>query len=106
MVEYRHLQIGKEVRFLHGFYEVEKENVIKHRGRDLLVVIGHAILDNSCCGLSGLRYALVPGYILKWKYRSDENGHISQVEPVHEDDKEEIEEKLKSTEIISQVIFW
>ncbi len=105
--EYVHAEIGEEVRFISGYYIVDEERRTDYNGRELLVVIGHAIVDNSCCGRTGCRYALVPGYIVKWKSRKNENGiDVTEVQPI-KDEKEQrtITKDLQSKEVLQQVNF-
>ena len=89
-------------------YMVEQEERVEFDGKELLVVLGYGIIDSSCCGEGGCRYALVPGYILKWKETSDEKGRkITEVEPVRDEaEQKEIEKHLKEKEKVQQVNFW
>lgn len=105
--EYKHIGIGKEIRFISGFYEVEEEKRIDFKDEEVLVVIGHAIVYNACCGMGGCRYALVPGKIKRWRDKRDEEGNeFTEVEPLNDEEKRELEKALKDTEVIQQVIFW
>lgn len=107
MKEYAHAQIGQEIEFISGYYVVDEERRISFKGRDLLVVLGHAIIDNSCCGTGGCRYAFVPGYVVTWKTKSNEGGsEISEVEPVaDQEERLEIQKFLRETEVVQQVNF-
>lgn len=105
--DYTHIDTGKEIRFISGFYEVEEEKKVKLGEDEVLVIIGHAIVDTSCCGMGACRYALVPGKIRKWKYKKSEtHNEITEVEPLNEKEKEKFEKTLKESEVINQVIFW
>ena len=105
--EYTHAAIGEEVRFISGYYEVTEERRMPHGEGELLVVFGNAIIDNSCCGRGGCRYALVPGYVVNWKHRKNEDGlEVTEVRPVREEqEKKEIRKKLQESEILQQVNF-
>ena len=49
----------------------------------MLYLVGYAVVDNSCCGVGGMAYALVPGFVLDWKSKTNDDGlAISLVEPV------------------------
>lgn len=61
--EFIHRPIGEEVRAISGSYTLEKEMKLPHADREVLVVLGHAFIDSSCCGVAGCRYAFVPGYL-------------------------------------------
>ena len=49
-------------------------------------MVGGAIVDTSCCGVGGCAYALVPGFVVDWKYRRNEGGlAVSRVEPIRDE---------------------
>ena len=62
------------MRAIGGSYTLEKEMKLLHADREVLVVLGHAFIDSSCCGVAGCRYAFVPGYLQGWHDRSSEDG--------------------------------
>ncbi|HOX27609.1 MAG TPA: hypothetical protein PLQ76_00495 [bacterium] len=84
---------------------VEKEVRIPFRGRDLLVVFGYAIIDKSCCGGSGCRFAQVPGYVVKWKHAEDASGAaVTEVERItDESERREIHELIDAAEPHCQI---
>ncbi len=94
------------INTISGYYTIEKEESIDFKGRDLLCVTGMGVIDSSCCGVGGCRYALVPGYVKS--SRRDEGGSIiSEVEPVGiPEEKAEITRLLKEQEVVTQVEFW
>ncbi|MBW1704436.1 MAG: hypothetical protein JRJ86_04645 [Deltaproteobacteria bacterium] len=106
--EYVHVELNKEVEAISGHYLFEAENVLKHNGREVLYLIGHAVMDTSCCGVGGCRYALVPGYLIEWKNKKDHAGNpVSEVEPISDDkSKSEIQSMIKEIEIINQIQFY
>lgn len=63
-----------EVWAISGGYELDTEGKIEVDGREILYAVVNAVVDSSCCGSWGCRYALVPGYVLTWKYRENEEG--------------------------------
>lgn len=105
--EYNHLEPGEEIRGVSGYYTMEKEMRIPHAGREALVVLGHTIIDNACCGAGGCRYALIPGFIVEWRARTSSRGEpVSLVEPI--DDAETqlaIETIVNSLEVVTQIVF-
>lgn len=105
--EYVHAEIGEEVRFISGYYIIDEERRMGHNGRELLVVIGHAIVDNSCCGRTGCRYALVPGYIVNWKSRKNDQGiDVTDVDPIKDESLQRtIAKNLQANEVLQQVNF-
>ncbi|MCD6225436.1 MAG: hypothetical protein J7K32_07980 [Deltaproteobacteria bacterium] len=94
------------INTISGYYTIEKEESIDFKGRDLLCVTGMGVIDSSCCGVGGCRYALVPGYVQSSD--QDENGVIiSEVEPVFsKEEKAEITKILKEQKVVTQVEFW
>lgn len=103
--DYLHIPPGEEIRFINGFYVVEEEKKLKGKRGEILVIIGYLIVDNSCCGTGGCRYALIPGYIRKWHYRKENGKVVTRIECLEEEEKKEIEEVLKKN-FLQQVIFW
>ena len=104
--EYTH-ELNREVRSISGGYEFEREGNLQIDGREVLYVVGNAVVDSSCCGVGGCRYALVPGYVRQFKTRQDEQGlWISEVEPIIDRaTRQEITRVLKEKEIVQQVLF-
>ena len=104
--EYTH-ELNREVRSISGGYEFEREGNLQIDGREVLYVVGNAVVDSSCCGVGGCRYALVPGYVRQFKTRQDEQGlWISEVEPIIDRaTRQEITRVLKEKEIVQQVQF-
>ena len=73
----------KEFHSISGRYEFDTEGQIKIEGKEILYVLGNAVMDTSCCGFWGCRYALVPGYVVKWKYKKDDKGNpVSIISPI------------------------
>lgn len=105
--EYTH-ELEKEVLSISGRYELEKEEIMDHNGREILYVVGSAVVDSSCCGNGGCRYAIVPGFIRAWKSKINKAGFpISEVEPITEQIlRAGIRKILEKKEWVSQVQFW
>jgi hypothetical protein len=104
--EYTH-ELNREIRSISGGYELETEGKLQIDGREVLYVVGNAVVDSSCCGVGGCRYALVPGYVRQFKTRQNEKGlWVSEVEPiVNKAICREITRILKEKEIVQQVQF-
>jgi len=109
-VEFVHPRLGEEVQALAGYYTLLKELRLKHNNREILCITGLGAVEASCCGSRSFHYAIVPGYVVSWKSRVNEEGlPVSEVEPVSEEaTKQEIVETLEATEGIfqSDVEFW
>lgn len=109
-MEYIHqiLNDDEQVKTISGYYTIDREMRLEYKNRELLCVLGIGIIDSSCCGVGGCRFALIPGYILKWKNAKNEDGmDITEVEPVSDDQsKQDIKQLLEKEEIITQINFW
>lgn len=106
--DYIHPVLNEEVTAIGGHYTTEKEQRIAVGGRELLYILGHAVVDTSCCGVGGGRFVVVPGWVLRYKYRTDDSGRpVSEVEPVdeNEDTKREITRLIETHELYSSVRF-
>jgi hypothetical protein len=106
--EYTHAELGQEVRSITGYYIPEKEERLKYKGKEVLYVFGAAVVDNSCCGAGGCGYALVPGYVVKWKNKKSKEGlPVSDVEPIRDNaERQEIAAIVKKKESVNDVNFW
>jgi hypothetical protein len=107
MPEYCHQEPGTEVRFIAGHYTIVSEERIAHRGRELLIVVGIAAVESTCCGTQGCRFVNVPGYVLAWKNRRTREGSpASEVESVeNEAVQTEIRQLLGRRFLHSQILF-
>ena len=107
MSEYKHQEQGTEVRFIAGHYTIVEEQRIAHHGRELLVVVGIAVVESTCCGTQGCRFLNVPGYVVAWKHRRTENGiPVSEVESVeNEQAQADIRQLLEPHFPHSQILF-
>jgi hypothetical protein len=105
---YIHRPIGEEVRAIGGSYTLEREIKLLHDDREVLVVLGHAFIDSSCCGIAGCRYAFVPGYLQSWHDRQNEEGlPVSAVESIRDQaEQRAIEEMVREEELIHSIEFW
>ncbi len=106
--QYIHRPIGEEVRAIAGAYTLEKEIQVPHADRLALVVLGHAFVDSSCCGVTGCRYAFVPGYVRGWHdHRSEEGLPVTTVESIRDrTEQRAIEEAIRAQELIQSIEFW
>ena len=84
--DFVHPKLNEEVTAIAGHYTHEKEERVSVNGKDVLYILGYGVVDTSCCGMGGCRFALVPGYLLNYRYREDESGNpVSSVEPIGDD---------------------
>lgn len=99
---------GDDIFSIAGRYHIEKEERIVHNGKEVLYIIGQAIVDSSCCGSGGCRYAVVPGFIVSWRSGINKEGiPTSVIESIKDEKtKKEISERIRDRERVSQVQFW
>jgi len=111
-IEYTHLPLGEEIRALAGYYCPGKENILKYKDREVLYVTGNAALESSCCGSGCWCYANVPGYVLRWQYRTNERGlPVTEIEPVRDKaDQDSIKKLIRETDPqaqgVCEIYFW
>ncbi|MBN1881623.1 MAG: hypothetical protein JW885_05570 [Deltaproteobacteria bacterium] len=106
--DYVHQDMNEEVTAISGHYTNEKEDTVTINGKEVLYILGHAVVDTSCCGMGGGRFALIPGYLLKHHYRTDDDGkNVSQVEPIEDDwdIKKEIIHQIEQRESYCNIRF-
>ena len=104
---YIHHELNREVTAIGGHYVLTKEVRLPFEGREILYIVGYAVVDNSCCGVGGMAFALVPGFILDWKGKTSNDGcAISLVEPIHDEAAQrEIRQLIERREVVHQVSF-
>jgi hypothetical protein len=105
--DYVHPELNREVTAIGGHYVPVKEARLPVDGREVLYVAGYAVIDTSCCGTGGCGYALVPGFILDWKYRRNEGGlSVSRTEPIRDPEvQDRVRRLIQEREMVNQVNF-
>jgi hypothetical protein len=105
--DFVHPKLGQEVSAIGGHYVFGKEVRLPHNGREILYLVGYAVLDSTCCGVGGSAYVLVAGYIKHWKYKENQNDRpVSQVEPICEwIEQKLIKKMIQKKEMVFQVTF-
>jgi hypothetical protein len=89
MEDYTHHEIGEEVHFVAGHYEIVEEGRLTHDGKEFIYLLGVATIDNSCCGHTGCRFLFIPGYVHSWKTKTNSRGRMtSEVEPIIDGQKQ------------------
>jgi hypothetical protein len=106
-IEYVHQKLNQEVTAIGGRYALVKEVRLPFREREVLYLVGYGMFDTTCCGVGGSAYALVPGFILDWRYRTNEDGlAVSRIEPIHNGVVQtEVRRLIKEREMVLQVTF-
>jgi hypothetical protein len=107
-IEYVHEEMNQEVNTISGRYVLYKEARLFFHDREILYIVGYAVIDNSCCGSGGCGFAVVPGYIISWRSKTNDQGiHISQLEPIRDQTtRREVSQLIQDMEIVNQVQFW
>lgn len=105
--EYIHPDPQSEVRSVSGGYHLEKEGRAVVGGREVLYLVGYGVVDSACCGTGGMRYALVPGYLVSYHARTNSEGRpVSEVEPIEDSDaRQSVSSLIQLRESIQQVQF-
>jgi hypothetical protein len=90
-----------------GSYFMLKEARLQLNGEEILYLIGTAIFDTTFCGTGGCAYALVPGFIWMWQYKTDANSRpVSRFKSISEDRiRKKIREMIFKKESVHQVDF-
>lgn len=105
--EYAHRELNEEIRSISGQYTLTDEVRLPFGDRELLYILGHAVMDSSCCGAWGCGYAMVPGFIKQWKAKKDAFGRfVSLMEAITNPElKEKIRALVINRERVQEVWF-
>ncbi len=105
--DFSHPELNVQVTAIGGSYFMLKEARLHLNGENILYLVGTAIFDTTCCGTGGCAYALVPGFIREWQYKTDTDGRpVSRVRPVFEERiRKKIREMIFKIESVHQVDF-
>ena len=107
-IRYPHLEMGKDVEIgIAGYYTPEKELRLEYNGREVLAIVGKAVVESSCCGTGNWIYSIIPGYIVKWHSGITKNGAPeSEVEPISDKQAQEnIRKTIETSENAVLVAF-
>lgn len=101
-------RIPQRVEYVNGAYELHSIKRLWEQQREILYCLGEAELDNSCCGLVGLSYALVIGEMVERDVRKTSDGHsVSVVRAISDTESQRrIRAQLLASENISEVNFY
>ena len=108
-IKYTHLELGQDVQIgIGGYYTPQKEVRLPHNGREVLYVIGQAVVESSCCGTGNWKYAIIPGYIASWQNERNEAGlPVSEVEPIRDEETQSnLRRLIETSEDATLVSFW
>ncbi len=83
MGEYIHPELNQEIEFFGGNYSLLEEGKLSYEGKEVLYLLGTAVVESSCCGRGGCAFIKVPGFVLSWKKGWSKSGQpISEVERI------------------------
>jgi len=107
LIDHVHYELNQEITAIGGHYAFLKEGTIPYGDQTVLYYVGCAVMDSTCCGVGGIAFARVPGYIHNLRYRTDANGApISRIEPILDQDSQaDIGNVLRENESVTQVAF-
>ncbi len=108
-ISYTHLELDTEVvAGIAGYYIPEQEVRLQYNGREVLYVVGQAVVESSCCGTGNWIYAIVPGYLINWQNATNEAGlSVSEVEPIRDEEAQiNIRRIIETSENATMVGFW
>ncbi len=105
--EFIHPELHREVTAIGGRYVWVKEERLPFGERQLLYLVGYAVLDTTCCGVGGFACALVPGFVVEWKSTLSADGRpVSRVEVIRDEALEaEIRRRIREVETVHQINF-
>ena len=105
--DFTHPLLGKEVTAIGGHYVFGKEIRLPYHKREVLYFVGYAVLDSTCCGVGGVAYVLVAGFIRQWKLKKNQNEcFVSRIQPIRDQaTREEVSRVIRKKEMVYQVSF-
>ncbi|MBC7228172.1 MAG: hypothetical protein H5T61_13245 [Thermoflexales bacterium] len=105
--DFTHPELNREVTAIGGHYVWVKEDRLPFEGREVLYLVGYAVLDTTCCGVGGFACALVPGFVVEWKSGvSPEGRPVSRVERIRDEAAQaEIRRCIRDSQRVHQVNF-
>jgi hypothetical protein len=105
--DYVHEKLYQEVTAIAGYYVLTEEGRLPLHEREVLFLLGYGVIDNSCCGSGSCSYAVVPGFIIHWKYTKTAEGlPVTRVEPIrYHTLQNEIRASIQQRAVVCQVNF-
>jgi hypothetical protein len=106
--DYTHQLLDKQYGGISGYYTPRKEVRLNYQSRQVLYIVGHAVVESSCCGSGNWDYVLVPGFVVDWNYRRSQSGLMtSSVQPIAQvQDVKELTSIIQASENTDCITFW
>ena len=107
MTKYTHFKLDEDVNTIAGYYTPLKEIRLQNNNREVLYIVGQAVIESSCCGTGSYGYVLVPGYIVNWQNEQNKDDlPVSEVEPIsNTESRNSIRRIIQEAEHIPQIEF-
>ena len=105
--DFSHPELNQQITAIGGSYLFIKEAILPINGEEVLYLMGNAIFDSSCCGFGGCAYAMVPGVIQSYRYRTDDAGRsVSRVAAITDAGlQEKVKALIRHKHLVHQVNF-
>jgi hypothetical protein len=106
--EYAHQVLNQQYGGLSGYYIPRREVRLGYNCREVLYIVGRAVVESSCCGTGNWDYVLVPGFILNWHCgRNQSSLDVTAVEPIDSaQDIKELTSLIEFKENTACITFW
>ena len=106
--EYIHDPLDQPIESIAGYYTPQKELKLAHNSREVLCILGYVAVESSHYLTGGGAYALIPGYIAKWKFKENEGGNpVSEVESIKDEEvRQSISSAINEIEPAKIIDFW
>ncbi len=107
-IEYIHDPLDQPIESIAGYYTPLQELRLAYNGREVLCILGYVAVESSHYLTGGGTYALIPGYIVKWKFKENNGGmSISEVEPIRDEEvRQGISAAINEIEPAKIIDFW
>ena len=102
-----HLSPGEEAQAPGWTYTVLNEEIFLINEKNILVILGEAVIGSACVGAVDIRVLIIPGYIITFHHSIDRIGRaVSIVKPIENATEIElIRKELKIKYPSLQVLF-
>jgi hypothetical protein len=84
MAQYTHPALGEEVQTHGGYFIPKEERLLPYGGREILYIVGDAVIESSCCGTGSWIYIQVPGFVDSGGPPWSSKAQVSYVEPIRD----------------------
>ena len=107
-IEYTHDKLGQPVDSIAGNYTPMKELRLSHGDREVLCILGAAAIESSPYRIGSCAYALVPGYIVNWQFKTSDSGMpVSEIEPIRDEEAQrDISAAINKIDPVTIIDFW